>query len=37
LSVSGPTNRFTSEVIEKYKLFVKEGAKAISEKLGYRE
>ncbi|KYD15939.1 hypothetical protein B4168_2615 [Anoxybacillus flavithermus] len=37
LSVSGPANRFTPEVVEKYKLLVKEGAKVISEKLGYRE
>lgn len=37
LSVSGPANRFTPEVVEKYKLLVQEGAKVISEKLGYRE
>ncbi|WP_077613896.1 IclR family transcriptional regulator [Caenibacillus caldisaponilyticus] len=37
LSVSGPTNRFTHEVVEKFKRLVKDGAMAVSERLGYRE
>ncbi len=36
LSISGPAHRFTWEVVEKFERLVKEGAQAISEKLGYR-
>lgn len=36
LSVSGPAHRFTREVMEQFERLVKEGAQAISEKLGYR-
>ncbi|MBN2909958.1 IclR family transcriptional regulator [Polycladomyces sp. WAk] len=37
LSISGPTNRFTPETIDRLKQLVKRGAMAISEKLGYQE
>ncbi|SFI78772.1 IclR family transcriptional regulator [Thermoflavimicrobium dichotomicum] len=37
LSVSGPTNRFTPEIINQLKELVKVNAMEISQKLGYRE
>jgi len=37
LSISGPTNRFTPEIIDKYKRLVIEGSNLISQKLGYLE
>ncbi|WP_033006214.1 IclR family transcriptional regulator C-terminal domain-containing protein, partial [Geobacillus sp. WSUCF1] len=36
LSISGPTHRFAPDVLGKFETTVKEGAQAISEKLGYR-
>jgi DNA-binding IclR family transcriptional regulator len=37
LSISGPTTRFTPEIIDRLKQLVKRDAMVISQKLGYRE
>lgn len=37
LSISGPTSRFTPEIIDKFKELAQRDAMAISQKLGYRE